>query len=101
MDGGGPPPIGKHRAAHGGRRALLYPDLPFAPSSLRMDEHSAGKRSEPRFEAGLFEFEFLHPPRGGISRLLHHRRLPAEKIFGSSGQRRQSAIHDLATESFV
>src|ERR1700730_14711579 len=85
MDGGCSPSARKHCRAHRRARGFLYPDLPAPAPSLRMDEHSAGKRSEPRFEAWLSEFEFLCSARGVFPRVLHHRGAIVEKIFGKAG----------------
>src|SRR5438067_8489957 len=73
MDGGCPASARKHRRTRGRAGDFFHPDPAFARTSLPMDEHPAWKRSEPRFQARLFESEFLRPARRLFPRLLHYR----------------------------
>src|SRR5262249_41965030 len=101
MDRGCSPPARKYRRPLCRSRALFHPDLPVAPSSLRMDEHSARKRTKPRFEAGLLEPEFLYPASGLLPWVFYPRVAIVASFFRAPGQRRESAVYHLAAQSFV
>src|SRR5207237_6453279 len=81
MDGGCSPSAREHRCAGRGAGDLLHPDLPAPAPSLRMDEHSAGERSEPRFQARLLESEFLCSTGRILPRLFYYCLVVADTFF--------------------
>src|SRR3954468_15993934 len=78
--------MGERRVALLDLRDPFHPDISRTSSSLRVDEHSQRRRSSPRFQAALSEFQFLGCPRGHLLPLFWLRRLDLSQTFRCAGQ---------------
>src|SRR5215831_17576994 len=87
--------IGKHRCVVSGAGSPFYSNPAAAPSSLRMDGHSAWACAESGFQARVSQFPLVLHSRDHLLWFLDRCVSVAAAFFSAPGQGRKSAVHDL------